>query len=104
MLFPLDWPEPFGLVMVESMATGTPVIAMARGAVSEIVVDKKTGFICHSLDEMVCAVDRISSLDRLDCRLHVERFFSAERMAADYLEVYEGILGTSKQYFERLAA
>ena len=104
MLFPIDWPEPFGLAMVESMATGTPVIAMARGAVPEVVVDGKTGFICHSLEEMVSAVDRISSLDRLDCRIHVERFFSADRMAGDYLEIYEGILGKSEQYFEQLAA
>jgi len=96
LLFPLDWPEPFGLAMVEAMATGTPVIALERGAVPEVVVDGKTGFICHSLDEMVSAVDRVSSLDRLDCRLHVERCFSVERMAREYPEFYEAALGKSK--------
>jgi len=93
LVFPIDWPEPFGLAMVESMATGTPVIAMARGAVPEIVVDGSTGFMCESLEEMITAVDRVHSLNRLDCRLHVERNFSTERMAKDYLDVYRSVVG-----------
>ncbi len=88
MLFPIDWPEPFGLAMVEAMATGTPVIAMDRGAVPEIVVHGKTGFVCNSVEEMVDAVDLVSGLDRLDCRRHVERCFSAERMAREYEVIY----------------
>ncbi|HLF76977.1 MAG TPA: glycosyltransferase family 4 protein, partial [Dehalococcoidia bacterium] len=63
-LFPIDWPEPFGLTMIEAMATGTPVIAMARGSVSEVVADCETGFVCDSLDEMVAAVERVPLIDR----------------------------------------
>jgi glycosyltransferase involved in cell wall biosynthesis len=88
-LFPIDWPEPFGLTMIEAMATGTPVIAMACGSVPEIVESGVTGFVCRSLDEMIAAVRRVPEIDRQACRRRVEERFSAERMAADYEAVYE---------------
>src|SRR6185312_9699198 len=71
-LFPIDWPEPFGLTMVEAMATGTPVIATAVGSVEEVVVDGVTGFLCRSFRDMVDAVEQAGSIDRYACRAHVE--------------------------------
>jgi glycosyltransferase involved in cell wall biosynthesis len=91
-LFPIDWPEPFGLTMIEAMATGTPVIATARGSVPEVVADGETGFVCNSLDEMVAAVERVACLDRLACRRRVEQLFSVSQMADGYEEVYTRIL------------
>ncbi|HEU5423325.1 MAG TPA: glycosyltransferase family 4 protein [Nitrolancea sp.] len=88
-LFPIDWPEPFGLTMVESMATGTPVIASAVGSVPEVVVDGVTGFVRQSLHDMVDAVERVGQLDRAACRAHVEACFSAEAMARGYEQVYQ---------------
>ena len=87
-LFPIDWPEPFGLTMIESMATGTPVIAYRAGSVSEVVVDGVTGFICDSVKAMVEAIPRIASLDRRASRRHVERKFSAAPMASGYEAAY----------------
>jgi glycosyltransferase involved in cell wall biosynthesis len=87
-LFPIDWPEPFGLTMIESMATGTPVIAYRAGSVPEVVIDGVTGFICDSVKAMVEAIPRISRLDRRDARRHVERNFSAAPMASGYEAVY----------------
>jgi len=88
-LFPIDWPEPFGLTMVEAMATGTPVIAYNAGSVPEVVVDGVTGFVCDSMHDMVEAVGRIGSIDRRACREHVERHFSATAMAEGYERVYQ---------------
>ena len=90
-LFPSDWPEPFGLVMIESMAAGTPVIALRRGSVPEILVDGVSGFICDDVDEMFEAVHRLDEIDRDECREHARRF-TKEPMCADYLRVYESIL------------
>lgn len=87
-LFPIDWPEPFGLTMIEAMATGTPVIAMACGSVAEIVDPGVTGFVCRSLNEMIDAVRRVPEISRQACRGHVEARFSAARMAEDYEAVY----------------
>jgi len=92
-VFPIDWPEPFGLTMVESMATGTPVIAMTRGSVPEIVMHGETGFMCESLEEMVEAVPRVATLDRHACRDRVERLFSSERMVSAYEEAYRRLVG-----------
>jgi glycosyltransferase involved in cell wall biosynthesis len=92
-LFPIDWPEPFGLTMIEAMATGTPVIAMARGSVPEVVADRETGFVCRSLEEMVTAVEGIPEIDRLACRRRVEQLFSVSRMVDGYEEVYSQLLG-----------
>lgn len=90
-LFPSDWPEPFGLVMIESMAAGTPVIALRRGSVPEIIVDGVTGFICDDLDQMVGAVDRLDEIDPDECRRHAATFGSAS-MSAAYQRVYESIV------------
>jgi glycosyltransferase involved in cell wall biosynthesis len=95
-LFPIDWPEPFGLTMIEAMATGTPVIAMACGSVPEIVESGVTGFVCRSFDEMIEAVRRIPEISRPACRRHVEARFAAARMAADYEAVYERLCGSHK--------
>jgi glycosyltransferase involved in cell wall biosynthesis len=88
LLFPIDWPEPFGLVMVEAMACGTPVVARPCGSVPEIVVDGRTGFLGSSLIELADAVKRIDEIDRAACRRHVEERFSVGRMAEDYEAVY----------------
>jgi glycosyltransferase involved in cell wall biosynthesis len=88
LLFPIDWPEPFGLVVIEALAVGTPVIARRRGSVPELVASGRTGFVCETEDEMVAAVARLASLDRRACRAEFERRFTAARMAEDYLRVY----------------
>ncbi|QBQ56162.1 glycosyltransferase family 4 protein [Nitrosococcus wardiae] len=92
LLFPIDWPEPFGLVMIEAMACGTPVIAYRRGSVPEVLQDGETGFIVENLDEALTAVERIGQISRLRCRQVFEKRFSTRRMAKDYLEVYQAIL------------
>jgi glycosyltransferase involved in cell wall biosynthesis len=91
-LFPITWREPFGLVMIESMATGTPVIAMELGSTSEVIAHGKTGFLCHSVDECVAAIDKAVLLNRRDCRNYVQQKFSAETMTDGYEAVYRQIL------------
>ncbi|HBY94112.1 MAG: glycosyltransferase family 4 protein [Ardenticatenaceae bacterium] len=91
-LFPIDWPEPFGLTMIESLACGTPVIAMRNGSVPEVMVDGVTGFICETVDEMAAALSGVAGLDRAACRRHVESRFSAEVMADGYEAVYRTLL------------
>jgi glycosyltransferase involved in cell wall biosynthesis len=91
-LFPSDWPEPFGLVMIESLAAGTPVIALRRGSVPEVIDDGVTGFVCDNVDERVKATERIGDIDPEACRRHAERF-SAEEMCHGYVEVYESLVG-----------
>lgn len=88
LLFPIDWPEPFGLVMIEAMARGTPVIAFAGGSVREVVENGLTGFVVGEVSEAVRAVERVSSLDRGAVRTEFERRFTADRMARDYVELY----------------
>ena len=92
LLFPIDWPEPFGLVMIEALAMGTPVIAMNRGSVSEIILDGLTGFIVDSVDAAVAAVGRLHTLAHHDLRRYFEERFSAERMAKDYLTIYRYLI------------
>ena len=92
-LFPINWPEPFGLVMIEAMACGTPVIAYPFGSVPEIVADGATGFLVRDTDGAVEAVNRISEIDRQDCRRHFERYFTDERMALDYVKIYRRLVG-----------
>jgi glycosyltransferase involved in cell wall biosynthesis len=89
LLFPIDWPEPFGLVMIEAMACGTPVIAYPNGSVPEVIDDGASGFVVSSIDEAVAAVERAAALDRRRCRRVFEERFTAERMAHDYLAVYD---------------
>ena len=88
LLFPIDWPEPFGLVMIEAMACGTPVIAYACGSVPEVVEDGLTGFIVHNEDEAVDAVNRLPTLDRGAIRRRFQERFSATAMAQRYLAIY----------------
>ena len=90
-LFPSDWPEPFGLVMIESMAAGTPVIALRRGSVPEIIEDGVTGFVCEDVDEMIAATKRLDEIDPAACKRHAEKF-SAEAMCRGYVEVYDSLL------------
>jgi glycosyltransferase involved in cell wall biosynthesis len=93
LLFPVDWPEPFGLVMIEAMACGTPVVARACGSVPEVVVSGRTGYVVDTLDELVDAVKRVGNLDRAACRRHVEERFTVARMADDYEAIYRRLLG-----------
>ena len=91
-LFPIQWPEPFGLVMTEAMATGTPVIAFAYGAAPEVIDDGKTGFLVSTLDEMCERVERAGEIDPKTCRAHVEAHFSADAMVEGYLRCFERVL------------
>jgi glycosyltransferase involved in cell wall biosynthesis len=93
LLFPIDWPEPFGLVMIEAMACGTPVIAYPRGSVPEVLEDGVTGWIVEGIEEAVQAVERVPALSRARCRQVFEERFSASRMAQDYLRIYTELLG-----------
>jgi len=88
LLFPVDWPEPFGLAMIEALACGTPVIAYRAGSVPEVIEEGKTGYIVESIDQAVSAVHRIDALDRRTCRRVFEERFSAARMFTDYLAIY----------------
>lgn len=92
LLFPVQWDEPFGLVMIEAMACGAPVIAFDRGAVREVMADGETGFIVEDVDGMVQALTKIDSIDRRRCREHVEHHFGVARMADDYLALYQRML------------
>lgn len=87
-LVPIQWEEPFGLVMIESMAAGTPVVAFRRGSVPEVVVDGKTGFIVDTVEEMVEATKRIDHIDRNFCRKHIEENFGLEKMVDEYEKVF----------------
>ncbi len=88
LLFPIDWPEPFGLVMIEAIACGTPVIAFDNGSVPEVMKDGVSGFIVSSVDEAAQAAKQVERIDRRLCRKYFEERFSARRMAQDYLRVY----------------
>ncbi|BAY08017.1 glycosyltransferase family 4 protein [Calothrix sp. NIES-2098] len=91
-LFPITWQEPFGLVMIESMATGTPVIAMNLGSVPEVIAHGETGFICQSYDQMAEMIPQALKLNRLNCRKHVESKFSVAQMVNGYEAVYQQII------------
>ena len=103
-LFPIQWGEPFGLVMVESMACGTPVIAFNRGAVPEVVVDGKTGFVVDSMSAMIEATRRIDLIDPRECRSHVQKCFSITNMARKYSELYHQALSDHKNIGRRQVA
>jgi glycosyltransferase involved in cell wall biosynthesis len=94
LLFPIDWPEPFGLVMIEAMACGTPVIAFRCGSVPEVIEDGVSGRIVSDVDEAVEAVRHVDNLNRLLVRYAFERRFTAEAMARAYLEIYRDLPGT----------
>ncbi len=92
LLFPIDWPEPFGLVMIEALACGTPVIAYRRGSILEVIEDGLTGWIVDGLEDAVQAVERVSTQSRTRCRRVFEERFSACRMAQDYLRIYQRLV------------
>ncbi len=104
LLFPIDWPEPFGLVMIEAMACGTPVVAFRRGSVPEILEDGVTGFLVENDKDAVDCLDRISMLDRRVIRREFERRFTAERMARDYVRLYRQQLQECASSSEEIAA
>lgn len=91
-IFPIDWPEPFGLCMIEAMAYGTPTIAFNRGSVAEVLKDGVTGFVVNNVEEAVAAVPKVASLDRAFCRREFERRYLASRMAEDYTRLYESLV------------
>lgn len=96
LLVPITWPEPFGLFMVEAMACGTPVVAFSRGAAPEVVKHGETGFVVHTLDEMVEAVGQVHRINPARCREHVERNFDVPRMVDEYLGAYQRVLSASQ--------
>ncbi|HEY9612501.1 glycosyltransferase, partial [Allocoleopsis sp.] len=89
---PITWREPFGLVMIESMATGTPVVGMALGSVPEVIANGKTGFVCGSLEKIIEAVPEAMKLDRKTCRDYVVSRFSVESMVDEYERAYQMVL------------
>jgi len=97
LLFPIDWPEPFGLVLIEALACGTPVIARSLGSVPEVVQQGETGWLCETEDEMVAAVHRLGELDRARCRAAFDTRFTAAIMTARYVRLYQRLLAGSAQ-------
>jgi len=93
LLFPIDWPEPFGLVMIEAMACGTPVVGYRCGSVPEVVTDGSTGFIVDDEAGAIAAVHRLETIDRRRCRERFEQHFTAERMADEYVSLYGRVGG-----------
>ena len=92
LLFPIRWNEPFGMVMIEALACGTPVLAFPEGAAPEVVDHGRTGFLCNDVGELAEAIDRIDEIDREACRQAVEGYFSADRMVAEHLELFEQVV------------
>jgi glycosyltransferase involved in cell wall biosynthesis len=92
LIFPIQWPEPFGIVMIEAMACGTPVIGYRAGSVPEVIENGVSGFIVDDIESAVAAVKNIPAIDRKACRKYFERCFSAQRMAADYLTIYKKLV------------
>lgn len=97
LLFPIDWPEPFGLAMIESLACGAPVITRPCGSVPEIVTDGKTGFIAKSIDDLVAAVKRVEQISRADCRAEFESRFTSKHMADRYEQLYQSLIPQKSQ-------
>lgn len=93
LVFPIDWPEPFGLAMIESLACGTPVIARARGSVPELILDGQTGFIADTLDDMEAAVKALDRIDRAECRRDAVARFAVGPMVDHYEEIYGSLVG-----------
>lgn len=102
-LFPIQWDEPFGMVMIESMVCGTPVIAFPRGAVPEVIVDGVTGIIVHSAADLPAAIDAARTLDPRACRRHVEEYFDLSVMAAGYERIYRDVIAGASRPDEAIA-
>ena len=94
LLFPVDWPEPFGMVMIEAMACGTPVIAFKYGSVIEVIEEGVSGFVVDTLDQAVAAVGRLENLERRQVRAAFERRFTVERMTRDYASIYQELFAS----------
>jgi glycosyltransferase involved in cell wall biosynthesis len=92
LLHPINFDEPFGLSVIEAMACGTPVLAMKRGSMAEVIADRQTGFLASSVEEMIELIPQVTKVDRRACRKWVEEKFSVERMVEDYIKVYRKIL------------
>ena len=99
LLVPIEWEEPFGLVFVEALACGTPVISHRRGALPEIVAEGQEGYLCKDSSQLPAAIERVSGIDRAACRRKVEACFSAEQMGARYLDLYRRRLGQATSHF-----
>lgn len=97
LLFPIDWPEPFGLVMIEAMACGTPVVAYRCGSVPEVIEEGVSGYIVDSVEDAVTALKKIDAIPRAGVRTEFERRFSAQRMASNYVEIYRKLTGAAKK-------
>jgi glycosyltransferase involved in cell wall biosynthesis len=98
LLFPIDWPEPFGLVMIEALACGTPVVAIRGGSVPEVLDDGVTGFVCENLEQAIEATKRVHMLDRRTCRKRFEERFTAARMAEEYIQLYRRLAAGAALY------
>ena len=97
LIFPIDWPEPFGLVMIEAMACGTPVIAFRSGSTPEVIDDGVTGFLVDGVEAAAAAVARVGDLDRAKVRARFDERFAIERVAKDYLKVYRALPGVRNE-------
>lgn len=95
---PIQWPEPFGLVMAEAQAVGTPVIVLNKGAAGELVIDGKTGFVVETLEEMIGRVGHVGQIRRIDCRKHAEEMFAPEKMVGGYEKAYQHTIENWDEY------
>jgi len=102
LMFPIDWPEPFGLVMIEAMACGTPVLAFRNGSVGEVIDEGVTGYVVDSVEEAIGKVGRLLALDRRRIRRRFDERFTAARMARDYVSVYERLIGATPDNIRRM--
>jgi len=96
LLFPIDWVEPFGLVMIEAMACGTPTIAFRRGSVPEVIDSGVTGYVVEDIEGALAALEKVAVFDREHCRQIFEERFSVNRMATDYLKIYERLVARQR--------
>jgi glycosyltransferase involved in cell wall biosynthesis len=97
LLHPINFNEPFGLSVIESMACGTPVVAFNKGSMPELIENGKNGFLVKTVDEAIGAVVKIKDIDRACCRRHVEQHFTVNRMVEEYIQVYETVLERTKR-------
>src|SRR5262249_45636124 len=98
-IFPIDWPEPFGLCMIEALACGAPTIAFHHGSVPEVLQDGVTGIVVKDVEQAIEAVPRVAELSRASCRRDFDRRFTASRMAEDYVTLYESLLSAAEESF-----
>ncbi|HML29033.1 MAG TPA: glycosyltransferase, partial [Hyphomicrobium sp.] len=97
LLFPIDWPEPFGMVMIEAMACGTPILAFDRGSVREVIDEGVTGFIVDDVESAIAALPHVLALDRVRVRQQFDERFTAASMATNYVDLYERAFATARR-------